>query len=151
MTKRNDKNTGNLFGGEEPDPSLCGKCRRSLSSPAFGCTGEHRTRPLNREAARAAREAALKQVEENNQRFVEDAYRSIVYLAKTHKDFTTDDVWGYMGDPPEGVEPRAMGAAMRQADKTVITPTLSYRISAMPSCHARPKRVWESLIYREDT
>lgn len=47
------------------------------------------------------------------------------------------------------VEPRALGVVMRRAQKAgVIRPTDRYEPDRTPRAHARPKRIWRSLIYR---
>jgi hypothetical protein len=61
--------------------------------------------------------------------------------------FTTDLVWsrvaGWISSP---AEPRAMGAAMREAaEKGLIEATGDYQKSARPKCHARPLAVWRRL------
>jgi hypothetical protein len=72
-----------------------------------------------------------------------DAIRSVAGTAAT---FTTDEVWTVLdrrgvGGPPE---PRAMGAAMRQAQRDgLCRPTDRVVPSVRPDCHRRPVRVWE--------
>ena len=76
---------------------------------------------------------------------VETAIQKIVRIRET---FTTDDVWAAM---PEGirddVEPRAMGAMMRNAAKSGLCVALSqWKPSVRVCCHRRPLRVWRSLV-----
>lgn len=69
-------------------------------------------------------------------------------LALTRDTFTSDDVWEglrkYRCTTPE---PRAMGAAFRGAQtEDWIKPLFEWRSSKRPACHARPIRVWKSLL-----
>lgn len=76
---------------------------------------------------------------------------AVTACAKRLDYFTTDDVVMEMpADGPATHEPRALGAVMRKsAADGIIAATESWRLSKIPSCHRRPKRVWASLIYRE--
>ena len=71
-------------------------------------------------------------------------------LAFLHPELTSDDVWRVLGeDDATTHEPRALGAMLKKAaGEGWITATDSYRPSARAACHARPVRVWRSLIYR---
>lgn len=69
-------------------------------------------------------------------------------LARTRETFTSDDVWEglrkYRCTTPE---PRAMGAAFREAQSEGwIKPLYEWRISRRPACHSRPIRVWRSQL-----
>ena len=102
-------------------------------------------------AASAAKEQALVTVEKNaNAQWKIDVFTAINSVARRLKSFTSDDVWKEL----EGLaassthEPRALGAIMRlAAARGVIVPTDSYRPSCRVACHARPVRVWQSLVY----
>jgi hypothetical protein len=66
---------------------------------------------------------------------------------RTHREtFTTDNVWEMIShlDPPR--EPRAMGAAMREAARRGwIVATDRVVKSTRPKCHRRPVRVWRGV------
>lgn len=73
----------------------------------------------------------------------------IVYsLAMAKRYFTTDDVWEALAHSDITTpEPRAMGAVMRMAAKDdVCKATEHYTNSKRRMCHARPLRVWQSLV-----
>lgn len=73
--------------------------------------------------------------------------RYVIYeLCVKQPEFTTDDVWDVLGQPPE---PRAMGAVMRQVTrKGYCVGTDRYIKSKRRECHARPVKVWRSKLYR---
>jgi len=73
--------------------------------------------------------------------------RIVLDVARTGREFTTDDIWAALGDDAERItEPRVLGAVMRQLAKSNrITGTGSYRNSARPACHARPVKVWRAV------
>lgn len=100
-------------------------------------------------AAQEAREQAIRQVGVNaDSEWMDTALHTIWCLALVRDTFTTDDVWDALHPhEPNTHEPRAMGAAMRRAAKEGwVKATSGYQPSARPSCHARPVRVWGSLI-----
>jgi hypothetical protein len=72
----------------------------------------------------------------------------VIYcLAVAQEEITTDDVWATVGEVAATHEPRALGAVMRQAARLgYLRVTDRYVPSARAACHARPVRVWESLI-----
>ncbi len=68
-------------------------------------------------------------------------------VSRAQPEFTTDDLWVHV-DPPR--EPRAMGAAMVHARKLgLCDPTDRTKRSSRVKCHARPLRVWKSLLFQE--
>ena len=74
---------------------------------------------------------------------------AIHWVASNHSEFTTDDVWDYLeeNDFPIPAETRSMGGAMMRARVNGwARPTDRLANSARPICHARPMRVWESLV-----
>lgn len=97
-----------------------------------------------------ARDAAIDDVEAHaDTEWLGLAVRAIRYIAKSHAYFTTDDVLDvletYGIKAPK--EPRAMAAAMRQAQaEGVIRATADYRSSERVVSHARPKRLWASNV-----
>lgn len=97
-------------------------------------------------AANEARDRAIRRVGTSSRPEWRAAIRAAICdIAATHSTFTTDEVWQYCED--HGIsnpsEPRALGAVMRDvASSGVIEPTNEYRLSARPTCHRRPIRVW---------
>ena len=100
-------------------------------------------------AADVARDAAIDEVEKNcDARWLERAYAVVVSLARERSSFTTDDVLAVLGeDLPR--EPRVVGAVMRRAKREGIVEPHGYAASSRVESHARPKRVWHSLVARE--
>lgn len=103
-------------------------------------------------AANAARDAAIAQVEQAaDERWKALAMSAVKTIASQQASLTTDDVWEWLHR--EGVtappEPRALGAIMKKAAGTkLIRSTMYTEQSARERCHARPLRVWTSLVYR---
>ena len=88
---------------------------------------------------------ALERVEKGAMEWMPAAERAIVRLARMGDEFTADDVWVILDrwkvKPP--TEPRAMGAAMKNAQNAgLIVPTGSWRTSERAECHCRPVQVW---------
>lgn len=73
--------------------------------------------------------------------------RAILRVARRRDLFTTDDIWQELLTAPAWThEPRAMGAAMRRAERAGwCSPTADWWLSKRPACHRRPLRVWRSL------
>lgn len=101
--------------------------------------------------ARRERDRAIDRVDQASddiwKRAADLAIRSVAY---TRLDFTTDDVWVALHEMAveSPTEPRALGAAMRRAQRAgLIEPTNRVEQSARPVCHAAPKRVWQSLVH----
>lgn len=100
--------------------------------------------------AEEAKRNAIRQVDENaDQGWKETAYRVIWSLAREREFITTDDVWEQMAHTDAQThEARAMGAVMQQAARGgAIKSTGDYRPSIRTQCHARPVRVWRSLLW----
>ena len=98
--------------------------------------------------AEAAADEAIAQVEANaDTEWMIRARYTLVLVARQHPEFTTDDLWGAGLEKP--LEPRAMGALMRWAPLAgVAMATDRTRKSAQVSNHARPVRVWHSLLWK---
>lgn len=98
-------------------------------------------------AAEAARDAALQQVAEHTPSlWLHQAVGAVQLLAGERQYFTTDDVWDLLDSAPP--EPRALGAVMReQARAGLIVATDRTQKSRRVECHARPVRVWRSLVH----
>lgn len=72
------------------------------------------------------------------------ALGAVRVLANTRNRFTTDELWSMVPSP---TEPRALGAVMQEARRLgLVEPTDQTIPSARPRCHARPVRVWRSLV-----
>lgn len=103
---------------------------------------------LDLAAAMSARDEAVTRVGDHaDVEWVAHILDVIYCLAVSRDTITTDDVWDTVGEVAATHEPRALGACMRQAARLgYIRVTDCYTPSARPACHARPVRVWESLI-----
>jgi hypothetical protein len=101
---------------------------------------------MSTQTSREARDVAIDQVEANADKiWRREAERALVYCAMELDEFTADDVWAKLTESPR--EPRALGAVMRYAYKMdIIEPTETWKITARVSSHARPLRVWKSLL-----
>lgn len=101
--------------------------------------------------ALAAQAEAIERVERNAAQDWKDHVLDVIWgLAAYRQEMTSDDVWRLLGqDDPTTHEPRALGAMLKKAAaEGWLEPTEVYRPSARATCHARPVRVWRSLIYR---
>lgn len=89
------------------------------------------------------RDAAIDRVGGNaNAGFVAEA-RVAIKRAMLLGTFTTDDVWAGINPAHVTHERRALGAVMRQLQRSGdIVPTDQYVPSLRPECHRRPVRVW---------
>jgi hypothetical protein len=101
--------------------------------------------------ALAAQAEAIERVERHADADWKDHVLDVIWgLAAYRAELTSDDVWRLLGqEGPATHEPRALGAMLKKAaGEGWVTPTDTYRPSARAACHARPVRVWRSLIYR---
>lgn len=95
----------------------------------------------NRERGETWRDAALDRLQSANAAWC-DSVVAAIRAMPIAAAFTTDQLWAALGEnrPPE---PRAMGAAIRQARREgLIWPTGTYQKSERPECHARPVPLW---------
>lgn len=107
--------------------------------------GEQLGMEFDKPKAEAAREIALDQTgKAADKDWFHRAVEAVHTVARERETFTTDHLWAHVEMPRE---PRAMGAVMRVArlakwceatDRTVK--------SARVRCHARPLRIWQSLL-----
>ncbi len=107
--------------------------------------------PAQDNAQEAKRDAIERVGNHANPDWKAAALESVQLAARRQPTLTTDDVWWLLGwDNPEHThEPRAMGAIMQAAARAGwIRATPAYQQSVRVACHARPLRVWESLIFR---
>lgn len=100
-------------------------------------------------AAIDARDEAVTRVGRNADPAWADEVMHLIWVTATSSpDMTTDDIWALLRDTTTH-EPRALGALMkRAAAEGWIAATDTYRPSQRVACHARPVRVWRSLICR---
>jgi hypothetical protein len=101
-------------------------------------------------AARAARDAALEQVETNNAEWVWRATAALKDLCISRESFTSEDLWLKCSQlllaPPR--EPRAMGAVLSGGqERGWCEPTSEWRTGWRGASHGRPVRVWRSLLH----
>lgn len=102
--------------------------------------------PNNPAAAKAARDSAIDQVAQGaSAEWMAAAIQAVRDVAHKRETFTTDALWALI---PQPREPRALGPAMQQARRyQLCEPTDMTRCSGRTACHARPLRVWRSLIW----
>jgi hypothetical protein len=100
------------------------------------------------EAARDARDEAVTRVGANaDQAWAARALQAVGFLAMTQPTFTSDDVWAMLADSVTTHEPRALGFVLKRAASLgYCEATDAWVQSARPDCHARPIRVWRSLL-----
>jgi hypothetical protein len=95
---------------------------------------------------------AVAQVERHADPVVVSQWVSLVWdLARKNEEFSTNLVVMAACSIrlPTLVEPRALGTVMRQARGLgIIRPTDRFEPDITPGAHARPKRIWRSLICR---
>ena len=103
---------------------------------------------LDLAAAISARDEAVTRVGDHaDVEWVAHILDVIYCLAVARDTMTTDDIWETVGEVAATHEPRALGAVMRQAARLgYVKASDTYTPSARPACHARPVRVWASLI-----
>lgn len=122
-----DTRTGDLFAAL-PDPE-------KLAHEADLLRLGHSTGPELRD------EGAESVLEHATREWRERASRSIGHLARSGKDFTSEDVRELAGDPPH--HPNALPAAMLAAVKAgSIVFTGRIAASTRPNCHAAMLKVW---------
>lgn len=98
--------------------------------------------------AEIARDEAIARVSRSHADWIPQALMAVRYIARARGHggtFTTDAVWAVLNGWGVGapIEPRALGAAMRQASKLgLCEPTNLTSKSTRIDCHARPLRVW---------
>lgn len=89
---------------------------------------------------------AIQRAHDHNPLWVSTAVGYILYLKIGGNPFTSDDVWARMEGVPPSTDPRAMGAAFRQAALDGwIKPTGRYVKSTRAACHGRMIREWISV------
>lgn len=113
-------------------------------------TTDHQLSIFDIQQARKNRERAVSQVASAaDPAWMKAADWAITHVACETCELTTDDIWNLLHRYaiPMPAEPRALGAAMQRAARAgVISPTDRIVQSERPECHARPVRVWRSLL-----
>lgn len=96
--------------------------------------------------ARSARDEAMGRVEGHaDPVWKEAATETLMEVVRSLAEFTSDDLWAL--GLPKPREPRALGPIMMRAVKNgYIKDSGRMKQSAQKGCHARPMRVWLSLI-----
>lgn len=89
-------------------------------------------------AAAAARDAALDRLEEARAGWINEARIVAERLARDRGAVTIDDVREAC-PPPDGVDPRVMGAVMRPP----VFEACGFVLSSRAECHRRPIRVFK--------
>lgn len=98
------------------------------------------------EAKKAKREALARVWKGSDQAWVNKATRTLIKVANARPEFTTDDLWE--AGLPRPREPRALGAVMNDAARRrYVKATKRYQQSNRRACHARPVRVWRSMVH----
>lgn len=94
------------------------------------------------------RDAAIEQVRANaDLEFYNTALDAVMALAIRCEEFTTDDVMECLQDTPSPREPRVFGAVMKSAaSHGWVVASDKYAASSRRQSHARPKRIWRSLL-----
>lgn len=102
---------------------------------------------LDRDGSRSARDAAIARVDVSaDDAWKAAARRTIEALALSRREFTSDAVWEL--GLPKPREARALGPIMRWAEsERLIEATDRVQETAQVNCHARPIRVWRSLVF----
>ena len=104
-------------------------------------------------AGQLARDTALRVVDANaSEAWKRDAREAVVEVAMHEAFLTSDAVWLWLrlNSPARTHEHRALGAIMQWAHKEgIIEPTEAWVQSQSAQQHARPLRVWRSVIFRE--
>lgn len=98
-------------------------------------------------SGRIARDLSIDSVEANNALAAQVLFDIAVHTARQRESFTSDDVWSAANIKVR--EPRVMGAVMRRLHSEGFAEPMAFQIQGYrPVNHARPQRVWRSLVYR---
>jgi len=98
--------------------------------------------PAQLELGSVLADEAIARCAEHNKLFVSCAFTAICARSAQPGPFTSDDIWPHVYDDPL-VEPRAMGAAFREASsRGFIRATGRFVRSKRAACHRRPVMQW---------
>ncbi len=102
---------------------------------------------FNLAQARHNRDVAMERAGHNHAQWMATAKWTLIVIAKTHGEFTTDALWK-LGLPPCPGTNRAIGPVMMAAAKAgIIERTNRTEQTSRVTNHARPLTVWRSKIY----
>jgi hypothetical protein len=128
-----------VFAHDEPVPSPAATVPQQSAQIDLPTAKDNRDRGMARAAAHAAED------------FAADARMAIWKAAQAQPTLIVDDVWRFYAGAGTH-ENRAMGPAMVRAVKEGwLERTNEFRPSAQSQCHANPRRVWRSRIYRGES
>lgn len=97
-----------------------------------------------------ARDQAIERVRRANREWVASAARIICSAARLRAEFTADDILPLIECLGVPTDNRALGAAFNAAKQAgMIEPTARFTPTKRSHCHARPIRVWKSLVFVE--
>lgn len=95
-------------------------------------------------AGAAARDEGVDRVWRNtDEHWRVDALAAIEYLARSGRQFCSEDLRAIVGDPPEHYN--AMGAAFRVASRRGLIRKVGWTTATRPSLHATDLRLWEGV------
>jgi hypothetical protein len=103
------------------------------------------------EEGRRRRDEGMARAEANAPVWRDDAYDLAVLCARNSKEFTSEDVIGYLARAGIGLpsNPRALGAVMNRLTSTSVAfPTDRTMPARRASRHRGSVRIWKSNIYR---
>jgi hypothetical protein len=104
---------------------------------------------MSTEGGREARDDAIDRVEKNNELAAEALLAVAADVARERAYFTSDDVWAAADISAR--EPRVMGAVMRRVLRDGLAePLQETRQGHRGINHARPQRLWRSLVHRPE-
>lgn len=133
--------------GDASDPNHADRCDGRQGRVEAAIPDDPIAVVLDLPEGRRRRDVAIAQVQAARDAFMAAAALAIETLARRVATFITDDVWVELQGATWPRERRAMGAAMRAAQRRgLIQPTDQFAPSARPECHANPKRIWRSLL-----
>lgn len=85
----------------------------------------------------------------NREKWKELAYKTLIEVAKNHKEFKPDQIWE--AGLPKPKEARALGHIMSSGKRNgIIEKTGRVSPTAQPESHGADVTIWRSLIYQGD-
>ncbi|WP_133638130.1 hypothetical protein [Pseudomonas syringae] len=79
--------------------------------------------------------------------WAELAYGAVINVARTHQEFTPDDIWKTGLQKP--IEARALGAVMTRAKREgIIEKTGRVQPTTQVESHGTDITIWKSLIFK---
>jgi hypothetical protein len=130
--------------------------RNNMAKTLLEIYMEDSSRPYSLEQAKTARDEGMKKGKQSiNPWWREHALDAMFECAANNRELIVDDVWQYFYDAvgkrdAHTHDNRVMGSVIAEAKKyRWLKPTDRYKPSSRTTSHANPRRVWESLIYRQ--